>query len=181
MSDQVTKWDCGADGGNVTATLDGGTLTISGTGAMGYWEESGFVPWMKDKRGKEITSVIIEDGVTTIGDWAFAEYCGNLASATIPSSVTEIKSCAFCGTALKSITIPESVTVIEESAFAGCDRLTSITVLSATPPKVSSRDAFENTPFDDKNDDARLYVPKSGIDAYRSAKVWERFENVEGI
>ena len=72
--------------------------------------------------------VIIEDGVTSIGNYAFC-YCYNLTSITIPDTVTSMGECTFeCCTSLTSITIPNSVTSIGESAFKNCLDLTSITI-----------------------------------------------------
>jgi len=64
-----------------------------------------------------LISIIIPEGVISIGDVAFS-YCTNLASVTIPKSVTSIGEAAFgfC-TNLASVTIPESVTSIGEGAF----------------------------------------------------------------
>ncbi len=109
--------------GFCTWTLDdNGHLTISGNGAMGNYDwECG--PW-----GEEITSVTIEDGVTTIGDFVFY-WCTSLTSVTIPDSVTTIGGWAFryCPS-LISVTIPDSVTTIGEEAFACCYSLSSVTV-----------------------------------------------------
>ena len=58
-------------------------LKISGTGAMDDWR----VPWSSFSR--RVTSVVIESGVTHIGEWAFCA-CENLTQATIPASVTSI-------------------------------------------------------------------------------------------
>ncbi len=90
-----------------------GTLTISGDGAMGYYNADNYAPW----KGSKVKKVIIEDGVTNIGDWAFAN-CPNLSSVTIPDSVTYIGSSAFenCPN-LTSVFIPNSVTSIGTRAF----------------------------------------------------------------
>ncbi len=94
--------------------------------------------------------LVIPDGVTKIGDYAF-EYCSGLTSITIPDSVTSIGDYAFYGCSAEiiwgdnpqitkiesytfsgyqgiSVTIPDSVTSIGSSAFEGCTSLTSITI-----------------------------------------------------
>ena len=105
--------------------LDGTVLIISGNVAMGNYSysssSSGCAPW-----GTNITSVVIEEGVTNIGTCAFCS-CNSLMSVTIPSSVTSIGFYAFYGcSSLASITIPNSVTVIGPSAFEDCDSLTHV-------------------------------------------------------
>ncbi len=78
--------------------------------------------------GKEITDLIIPNGVTNIGERAFWR-CTGLTSVVIPSSVTSIGETAFAAcTGLTSIIIPEGVTSIGSSAFTGCSSLTSITI-----------------------------------------------------
>ena len=74
--------------GDCTWTLDGTVLTINGNGEMGDYDWDGG-PW-----GKEISKVIIEDGVTSIGDYAFVD-CSSLTSVTIPDSVMNIGCDAF--------------------------------------------------------------------------------------
>ena len=75
-----------------------------------------------------LTSVTISDGVTNIGEYAFYK-CSNLISITIPDSVTNIGDNAFeyCSS-LTSITIPDGVTSIGYAAFEYCSSLTSITI-----------------------------------------------------
>ena len=74
------------------------------------------------------TSVIIEQGVTSIGVEEF-DYCTSLQSVVIPDSVTSIGDKAFfhC-TSLQSINIPDSVTEIGEHAFDSCISLKSVTI-----------------------------------------------------
>ena len=115
----------GTCGDNVTWMLTSdGTLTISGTGAMTDYYNSGATPW--HSVCSQIKSVIIEDGVTRIGNYAFS-YCDALAGVTIPDSVTTIGDQAFkdCK-ALTSMAIPGSVTMIGDWAFDGCGALTDI-------------------------------------------------------
>ena len=99
------------------------TLTISGQGPMKTGREE--VPWNLFKN--EIQNVIIESGVTSVGDNAFS-LCSGLTSVTIPNGVTSIGVCAFDGCGLTSVTIPNSVTSIGDFAFAGCSGLNSITI-----------------------------------------------------
>ena len=136
----------GSCGTNVNWTFADGILTITGNGAM-----SDPYSWPWDEYKSEIKTVIIEDGVTTIGNAAFM-HCWNLTNVEIPNSVKSIGESAFygcigltsidlpssvkrIGTAafyscygLKSIEIPNSVTEISALAFCFCTSLTSLTI-----------------------------------------------------
>ena len=101
------------------------------------WEGS---PWYANK--DKIESVMIEDGVTSIGKYAFFD-CSSLASITLPNSISSIGELAFyyCSS-LTSITIPNSVTNIEKYAFCGCSMLASITISNSVTSIADS--AFES-------------------------------------
>ena len=115
-----------------------GKLTISGTGAMkDYNIENNKSPVFKNSNVKK---VVIEDGVTSIGAYAFYS-CDNSISITIPSSVTSIGDSAFAACGLTSITIPSSVTSIGDFAFNSCGSLTSITI----PDSVTSIGSYAFT------------------------------------
>jgi hypothetical protein len=94
----------GGTTGPLTWTLDNGTLTISGKGAMPDYSYPDYAPW--SSCSSDITTAVIGDGVTSIGNDAFF-YCDALTSVTIGNSVTSIGDYAFsfCD-ALTSITIP---------------------------------------------------------------------------
>ncbi|MCL2510770.1 MAG: leucine-rich repeat domain-containing protein [Bacteroidales bacterium] len=143
----------GGETGPLTWVLEDGTLTISGEGEMpGYSHDAPMnwnpAPWYVYRAS--IHTVVIESGVTRIGNCAFY-YCGNLASITIPNSVTSIGSFAFAdcyiltsitipttvktigwaafpGSNLVSITLPDGITRIESSMFYLCRNLTSIII-----------------------------------------------------
>lgn len=97
------------------------TLTISGSGAMGAnpsWDEY---------RGS-IDKVVIEEGATTIGDYAFRG-CYGLKEITIPDGVTSIGDDAFSSCSnLEKVVLPDSVTAIGGSAFSYCESLKEITL-----------------------------------------------------
>ena len=124
--------------GDCTWSLDSdGVLTISGNGKMKDYSFNERKPW-----GTSITKVVIENGVTSIGNWAF-ENCFSLTSITILDGVRYIGNCAFlCCDSLTSVTIPDGVTSIGDKAFYGCTSLTSVTI----PDSVTSigEAAFES-------------------------------------
>ena len=123
----ASSGNCGDSGSNVTWLLDdNGTLTISGSGKIEDCRSDIDQPWYSNR--SDITSVVIEPGVTSIGLQAFYE-CSNLTSITIPSGLTSIGEQAFGNcTGLTSITIPSGFISIGDYAFWNCTGLTSITI-----------------------------------------------------
>ncbi len=117
-----------------------GTLTISGSGNMDDWYLTDYyssklddyfvgssAPWWYSNYEK-IKSVIIYEGVTSIGTYAFWK-CENLTSVTIPVSVTQIGEQAFSNCKkLASVTIPAGVTSISQQTFWYCSSLTSVVI-----------------------------------------------------
>lgn len=96
------------------------------TGYMTNYNQADQVPW-KSVRG-QIEKVIIGEGVTGIGNYAFYG-CSDLRIVEIASTVTNIGNSAFQNcTSLESIDIPDNVTRIGNSAFSGCEQLSSISL-----------------------------------------------------
>lgn len=91
----------------------------------------------------EIPSTIDGKTVTSIGDDAFF-YCESLASITIPNGVTRIGDWAFAISGLTSIIIPDSVTIIGKHAFDSCTSLSEVTIPDGA---VIGSGAFLNTPW----------------------------------
>ncbi|MBQ9521517.1 MAG: leucine-rich repeat domain-containing protein [Oscillospiraceae bacterium] len=174
--DIVAKGDCGADGSNVQWTLDSkGTLTIFGKGAMANYNEwwQGGNDWWNPKtppwvsNTNMIVSLIVNDGVTSVGKSAFATLnrltkatfsdsiltiedsvfynCSNLLSFTISDNVTSIGNYAFqdCDRLTKML-IPHNVINIGSNAFKGCDVLQSVTILADTP--IINASTFQDCP-----------------------------------
>lgn len=113
-----TSKKSGTCGKNLTWMLDdSGTLTISGTGEM---ENQATDAWRYAK------SVVIEEGVTSIGDIAFSN-CIYLKSVSIPEGVKSIGEGAFRYTIIDSVEIPASVSEIGDNAFLS-DELQNIEV-----------------------------------------------------
>ncbi len=129
--------------GNLSWTLTkGGTLTISGSGLMPDFTPDQLPSW--SAHNDAINAIVIEPGVTSIGDYAFyqskalgvyisegvtkigngAFYKAALVAATIPSTVKSIGNDAFCMCPnLASASVAEGVEVIGERAFQGCTNL----------------------------------------------------------
>lgn len=140
-SDPPTSGHCGAKGNeeNVTWSLDSdGTLTISGTGKMADYGKANnssvykIPPW--DDHRDKITKLVVQAGVTSIGDDAFIKY-GKLKSVELPEGLVEIGDFAFCccgnpsleSESLGSIHIPSTVTKIGSECFSGCKTLKEVT------------------------------------------------------
>lgn len=115
------------EGSSLRYTLENGVLTISGNGALPDWDGSDTL-WYGGRGA--VFSLIIEEGVTQIGDRAFEGHM-SLASVKLPESLKTIGDNAFyrCA-ALKSVDIPDGVTSIGSRAFATCGSLESITLPS---------------------------------------------------
>jgi len=189
---------------DVVATLNGGTLTISGTGAMQDWASGSKVPWNNATDGytdlDHITSVIINNEVTTIGDYAFCT-AHNISNLSIPNSVTTIGEMSFYNCLkLTVLNIPDGVKTIKRSAFHSCHYLTSVnipasvtsigenafgipyghgiivtftdlTVNWATPISILSN-IFLNIDIANVN----LHVPEGTQCTYTNAPVWKDFK-----
>ena len=120
----------GKCGEHVSFTLDPetGILTLSGSGKMYDYKANDVDNRSPFYSGLRIKHIVIESGITSIGNFAFCR-CNYAESISIPGTVKTIGNGAFYTMhALTSIDIPDSVKIIGDSAFLGCHALESITI-----------------------------------------------------
>ena len=124
----VSIVDSGTCGIDATWSLaSNGTLTIIGTGDIVDYHSTDDAPWMTYRN--EIKHLVISDGITGIGNWAFA-LC-TMEDISIPDSVSRIGTGAFFYSKdFSNITIPGSVKVIGDQAFMNCEKLSNLTLSS---------------------------------------------------
>ena len=157
--ENTLTYDCGETPNTVTATLspnsDGEetyTLTIEGNGPMANYDgyktssNNSCAPWCE--KIQNITRLIVEDGVTTLGDDIlyysyydngsdYHSFHPNLREVKLPEGLSYIGARAFCDSPdLTEIKIPSTVTKIKEYAFSGCTGLTEIEL----PPQLEEVD-----------------------------------------
>ncbi len=123
---ETNSGNCGAEGDNLTWTLDTetGVLTISGSGAMAdyaQWER----PWADAE--ESVTTVVLPAGLTHIGSNAFYGFTG-VTGVSLPTSLTTIGDNAFAKCGLTSISFPTGLTTIGDGAFAECAGLTTVSL-----------------------------------------------------
>ena len=118
-------WECG---NNLTATLnlDTQVLRISGEGSMYDYNDESEAPWAK--YNKQIKSVIVDEGVSSIGENAFASTEINLKLVSLPSTLESIGVRAFATATILSIELPDNLSEICNRAFEGCKGLDKITI-----------------------------------------------------
>lgn len=106
---------------------ENGVLTISGKGDMQDYDPAFEAPPWVVYHGA-VRSIVVEEGISSIGDYAFAGF-ESLTNVILPQSLTRIgeKSFANC-VGMYTVYIPAGVTLIEEAAFRGCDSLAEFNV-----------------------------------------------------
>ena len=141
------------------------TIIPNGVTAIGYCAFRGIVG---------LTSIVIPESVTVIGENAFA-FCYDLAgNLTIPNSVQTIGASAFfdCQSLDGTLTIGESVTFIGDWAFRNCNSVAAAVSLAATPPALG--DEFGSMVFENFGTPT-LTVPCGSAEAYRNSGWYEPY------
>ena len=135
--------------GTLTWKFDNETLIISCNGKTPNYYDDNDLPWFS--HSKSIATIIVEDGVTSIGRGVFCG-CDNLISITVPNSVTDIG----------------------EYTFSKCTKLKHIYLQSENPPIIRFY-TFEDI---DKNT-CILHVPLGSKNRYANANHWKKFKNIQ--
>ena len=112
--------------GNITWCVRGRTLTLSGTGDMPDYSSSSETPW--GSFAGEIETVVIESGITSVGNNAFCNYT-ELVNIDISDDVRRIgdSAFAFCDS-LREIILPDNLKELGEAAFDFCEKLQYVTI-----------------------------------------------------
>ncbi len=164
----------GTCGTNATWKINGNTLTISGTGQMTNYDSVYDTPWYEEGEAGNITKVVIEDGITHVGNCAFlanssdgstfvglmhvslgstvksigsnAFYgCNLITKIAFPASLRKVKAEAFEGTGLRSVNVSK-LTFIGARAFADCVDLTGTVTIGPSVTKYLD-EAFSGSPI----------------------------------
>jgi hypothetical protein len=131
--DDVITWD-----------ITNGVLTVSGTGAIPTYEQTEIsyhnyqttAPW--GEYASQINSIVVSDGITDIGQYAFNGVPAT--SVSLGNNVNVIGQYAFAGTNIQDVVVPDSVTNIASGAFGSNANLQSLIIPEGT--------IFDNYMFD---------------------------------
>ena len=184
--------------GSISWILKDSILTISGTGNISNYlydpsEMKINTSW--DNYRRMVSKVVIESGITGIGDNAFRHFnrlssitipnsitcigefafsdCVRLLSIDIPNSVTSIGDNAFYNcTGIVNVEIPNSIISLGDSIFAGCNNLTTMDVYWEQPIELSPSYSILPEAAISKS---MLIVPDGTKDLYEAAYYWQNF------
>lgn len=185
------KGVCGSD---LTWYYQDNVLVIKGTGPMtDYYIELKFLsseltessivpPWFEFRN--DIGMVLIDEGCTSIGDYAFlacgtlskidlpngvetiGDYafnnCTNLFDAGLPSGLIKIGNGAFAGCKMEKLVLPDTLEHIGDDALVGCNGLTEITIPASV--KTMGDDVFNSC----ENMTTVTFAGDAPSDLYRS-------------
>ena len=117
-------------GGNISWRKEDKTLYISGSGPMPDYVNGGSdtstAPWSKSWIEEDVKEIIVEEGITSIGSYAFWKF-GAVKSIQLPEGIISIGALAFCGCGrVSQFRMPTTVIEIGESAFAHCESLQNV-------------------------------------------------------
>ena len=159
-------------GDNAVATINGDTLTITGSGTT--YDESGC---FHEVNKSQIKHIVVSDGITYLGDSLFFQF-GMVEDVELPTSLNGIGYSAFANcTALTNLTLPDSIITIRGEAFSNCSTLDKITL----PSKLTSLgyDVFEGCNAEIIFPSSLKCIPELGNNAVKKVEIPEGVEIIE--
>ena len=136
-------------GDNARYSYENGILTIYGSGKIYDYKNGTNRPW--DSFSNDVTRIVIDNGITEIGDWAFSDFknlceiqfgntlhtigerafynCSQIAYTALPEGIQTIEAGAFNScTGLIRIDLPDSLQTIGNSSFMNLPSLTAVVI-----------------------------------------------------
>ena len=131
------------------------TLRITGTGSIDdYYDGKSTTfpkPWDDLFSESKIKNVIIEEGITRIGHYAFVDLAkaekgetNSIISVELPNTLEEIGLMAFAYCSFSEIIVKENISKILDGAFTSCSNLKNVTILNTFEPGKTDR-IFEDS------------------------------------
>ena len=158
--------DGGYCGDGVTWVLnDEGGLTIAGSGQIRDYSKTDPAPW----KGTAVKDVVISEGVTAVGAYAFAD-CTEITSVQLPSTLTTLSERCFAGCiSLISVELPHALMSVIDGAFADCLQLRGFSMDGGGNNKYTVRDGVLMT------------TDGTGLVAYPAARPGVRYDVPDGV
>ena len=122
------------------------------------------------KSCKGLTNVVVPDACTMMGKEAFRN-CESLTAIDLGSGMTSIGDNALRETAISKLVLPESTKELGKKVAEKCKSLTRIVCHATLPPKLDGV----------SNNKVEVFVPATSVSAYRSAKNWKNFKNIQPL
>ena len=114
----------------ITWKLENGILTVSGSGMIPNYASAEEAPWAEAVEAGEVTAIVVSDGITKVGDYAFAGCAAE--SVELPDTLMMIGKYAFSNCSnLTEVTIPGNVAKIGDNAFENCGSLQTVIIPSS--------------------------------------------------
>ena len=156
----------GTCGSGVAWALDNdGTLTITGSGQIRDYSKTAPAPW----KGTAVKELVIGEGVTAIGAYAFAD-CTEITSVQLPSTLTTLGEWCFAGCiSLISVELPHALMSVIGGAFADCLQLREFSMDGGGNNKYTVRDGVLMT------------TDGTGLVAYPAARPGIRYDVPDGV
>lgn len=203
LMDKITNGVCGT---NLTWDYNESSkvLTISGYGKMNDYGDrtndlSPRAPWSTFE--DEITSVVISENATKIGDYAFAyckeisdiefgsnsaitefgifafSECKALNDIALPENTTKLGKGIFKGCAgFTIVTLPNKITRIGDSTFEGCTNLTELRITNTTPASIGNDVFSTDETGSEQSSIITIYVPDGYVQDYKTA--WSQYASL---